>query len=213
MSSEPHIEVSRPKQFTASAILAMNCHALLALIPVLILAPAGIFVFVKTGSFPALAVILALTAFLPVYFFPLILGNAYVKRLVNSIAPTKDGKGFVVQVTMSPRIHKGVRALADDADDVGRLSITDSELVFDGDAVKLRLPLGWDTRVETRNVGWRGMWICGPRIWVVTPGPSGTIAAQFCDRSSLTVPASRKNSSVLKRELLAGIRKATGAPA
>ena len=126
MSSEPQLEVSRPKRFTACAILVMNCHALLALIPVLVLAPLGIFVFLKTGSFPALALILALTAFLLIYFFPLILGNAFVAKLVNSSSPKGEADGFVVQMTLSPRIQSGVRALADDADDVGRLSISNS---------------------------------------------------------------------------------------
>lgn len=209
MLSESHIEVSKPRRFTARAICVLNCHGLLALIPVVVLVPLAIFVSVKTGSFAAFLLIVLLTAFLPIFFFPLILGNAYVTRLVESNSAAAGGNGFVVQMTLSPRMHSGFRALVEDADDIGRLSITDSELIYEGDAVKLRLPLDSAMRVESRNIGWRGMWICSPRTCVVTSKLPGVTAVEFCERSSLTVPNSRKVARALKQELLAKIEQAS----
>ena len=207
MATEPQIETSTPRQFAARAIFVLNCHGLLALIPVVVLVPFAVLVSLKTGSFPAFLSIVLLTAFLPVFFFPLILGNSYVTKLVESISPSKNSKGFVVQMTLSPRKYSGVRALVEDADDIGRLSVTNDQVLYDGDAVKLRLPVSSIKSVESRNIGWRGMWVCSPRIRVTVAGLPGVTQVEFCDRSSLTIPDSRRKSLALKAELLAGINK------
>ena len=71
-----------------------------------------------------------LTALIPLlvvaataYFLPFGLGNTHVTRLVRSLNPAaaQGGEGFIVQLTLSPRLRSGLRALLEDADKRHRL--------------------------------------------------------------------------------------------
>ena len=76
------------------------------------------------------------------FFLPFGLGNTHVARLVRSLNPgaSRDEDGFIVQLTVSPRLRSGLRALLEDADDIGYLTFAANELRFQGDSVKLSAP-------------------------------------------------------------------------
>jgi hypothetical protein len=148
-----------------------------------------------TVLLPFLAV--AITAL----FLPFGLGNSYIVRLVRPLKPAtaSDAKTFIVQLTLSPRIRSGLRALLEDADDVGYLSVSESELVFQGDSVKLSVPKDCIEAVRPRNIGMRGLFVYGRRIEVVISGLPNVASIQFAERSSWLLPASRR----VTRELCA----------
>jgi len=141
-----------------------------------------------------------LTALIPVfvvaataYFLPFGLGNTHVTRLVRSLnqAAAQDGEGFIVQLTLSPRLRSGLRAILEDADDIGYLAIRGDELLFQGDSVKLSFPLDLIERVQPQNIGLRGLFLYGRRIRLVVPALTHVKSVEFAERSSWLLPTSR----------------------
>jgi len=196
-SNSPKIEIAQPRLFTLGAVLAVNAYGIFLALPVFFSAlvvsvlPFGMY----TVLLPFLAV--AITAL----FLPFGLGNSYIVRLVRPLKPAtaSDAKTFIVQLTLSPRIRSGLRALLEDADDVGYLSVSESELVFQGDSVKLSVPKDCIEAVRPRNIGMRGLFVYGRRIEVVISGLPNVASIQFAERSSWLLPASRR----VTRELCA----------
>lgn len=141
-----------------------------------------------------------LTALIPLsvvaataYFLPFGLGNTHITRLVRSLNPTvaKRGEGFVVQLTLSPRLRSGLRALLEDADDIGYLTFSGNELLFQGDSVKLSVPFDRIELVRPRNIGLRGLFVYGRRIKVVVSGLPQVESVEFAERSSWLLPTSQ----------------------
>jgi hypothetical protein len=184
--------------FTTGAVLITYAHGLLLAVPVLIsviiisLLPLGFLTYLV----PALAVGLT------VLFLPLGLGNAYVSRLAAALNESDAGKrdGFIVQLALSPRIRLGLRALVEDADDIGTLSIAESELIYRGDSVRLTIPFSRITGVQFQHVG-RGLFIYGSRVVVSVSGLQDVTALEFSERSSLWLPTSRKVAEQLRRRI------------
>ena len=137
------------------------------------------------------------------YVLPFGLGNAYVVKLVRSLKPTPDQNqdGFVVQLTLSPRIRSGIRAVVEDADDIGWLSFTASELVFHGDSVKFAIPFDKIKQVQRQNIGLRGLFVIS-RIQVVVPGLPKAESLGFAERSSWLLPTSRRTTKKLYQQLV-----------
>jgi hypothetical protein len=193
------IEISEPRRFGLGAVLAIYILSFLLVIPILIallvvsLMHLGIFTF----AIPLLT--LAGT----IYVLPFI-GNAYVSRVVRRLVPsaTKADTGFIVQITLSPRIRTGLRALVEDADDVGFLTFTASELSFRGDSVNLAIPFQQIRAIHADNVGLRGLYVAAGRIRVELSGLQDFDSVDIAERSSGVLPTSRK----LSRELLAQLR-------
>lgn len=144
------------------------------------------------------------------YFLPFGLGNSVVRRLVRSLNPGANEitDGFIVQMTLAPRLRSGLRALIEDADDLGYLRFTDSELIFQGDSVKFRIPWEQITEVRPQNIGWRGRFVYGSRIWISISGMSQIQAVAFSERSSLLLPASKRITKSLRERICAGRKKA-----
>jgi len=188
----PTIEVSPPKLFTTAGVLLINAYGLLPAIPLAlsILAISLLEFGLLTWLLPVL--VLVATA----YLLPFALGNSRVVKLVGSLnLPAGKGEdSFVVQLTCSPRIRSGLRALLEDADDIGGLSFTDSELVFHGDSVKLSIPFDQIEQVRPKNVGLLGLFVYGPRITLVVSGLPGVKSVEFAERSSRLLPTSRKTT-------------------
>jgi len=135
-----------------------------------------------------------LTMVTTVMFLPLGLGNPEIARLVRRISPdvgtTSDD--FIVQLTLTPRIRTGLRALLEDADDIGVLRLTKSELVFQGDSIQLTLPFEQVRTVRRQNIGLRGLFLYGPRIEMVAWGIPNAESIEFAERASWLLPTSRQ---------------------
>jgi hypothetical protein len=204
-SSSATIEIAKPRLFAAGALVIVSAYGLLLAAPFFI----SILVvsLVKFGILTVLIPLLAVAA--TAYFLPFGLGNAHVTRLVQSLNPAagQSGDGFIVQLTLSPRIRSGFRAILDDADDIGYLSFTASGLLFQGDSVKLSVPFDQIEHVRPQNIGLRGLFVYGRRIRVVASGLPNIEAVEFAERSSWLLPDSRRITRKLSERLAAGVRQ------
>jgi hypothetical protein len=206
-ASSATVEVVQPRLFTLGAVLTVNAYGLALAAPFLMsilvvsLIPFG----VLTVLIPFLVV--AGTA----YFLPFGLGNTHITRLVRSLRPaaSQGGKGFVVQLTLSPRIRSGFRAILEDADDIGHLSFTSAGLVFDGDSVRLFVPYDHIEQVRPQNIGLRGLFVYGRRIKIMVSGLPEAEALEFAERSSWFLPASSRITRQLCERLAAGVAAGT----
>jgi hypothetical protein len=199
------IEVTEPKLLTAGAVVIVNACGVLLAAPVFVslLAVSLIEFGVLTVLIPMLVV--AATA----YFLPFGLGNAYVSRLVRLLNPAagQGEDGFIVQLTLTPRLKSGVRAILEDADDIGYLSFSGTELRFQGDSIKLSIPVDRIEEVGTRNIGLRGLYVYGQRISVVVSGLPGIESLEFAERSSWLLPTSRAITRKLYARLSAIVQQ------
>src|ERR1039458_10342704 len=150
-SNAATIEIAQPRLFTAGAVAVVHGYGILLALPFIIAVLAVS--LVKFGFLTILIPFLAVAA--TAYFLPFGLGNTHVTKLVRSLNPAagKGEDGFIVQLTLSPRIRSGLRAILDDADDIGYLSFTGSELLFQGDSVKLSVPFAQIGRASCRETG------------------------------------------------------------
>ena len=203
-ANKAQIEITRPRVFTGSAALVIYAYGILLAIPVF--ASILLVSLVRFGTPTFLIPLLALVA--TAFIIPFGLGNAYVAKLVRSQNPAAAGsqEGFVVQLTLSPRIRSGIRALLEDADDIGWLTFTGSELVFQGDSVKLSVPFGQIKQVRPQNIGLRGLFVYGSRITILVSGLPNVTSLEFAERSSWLLPASRKTTRKLSERLNSSIR-------
>lgn len=188
-SNSATIEIAPPMLFTAGAVVTVSAYGILLAAP--FFAAILVVSLIKFGILTVLIPLLAVAA--TAYFLPFGLGNAHVTRLVQSLNPAagKSEDGFIVQLTLSPRIRSGLRAILDDADDIGYLSFTGTELLFQGDSVKLSVPFNYIEQVQPQNIGLRGLFVYGRRIRVRVSGLPEIESFEFAERSSWLLPNSR----------------------
>ena len=202
-SNSVTIEIAQPKLFTAGAVVLVNAYGLLLAAPFLV----SILVVsvIKYGILTALIPLLVVAA--TAFFLPFGLGNTHITRLVQSLHPAagKSDDGFIVQLTCSPRIRSGLRAILEDADDIGYLSFTRTELLFQGDSVQLSIPFDQIQQVRPQNIGLRGLFVYGRRIKVVASGLPQITSFEFAERSSWLLPTSRAITRKLNERLLATV--------
>jgi hypothetical protein len=160
---------------------------------------------IKLGALTVLIPLLALAA--TAFLLPFGLGNTHVTRLVRSLNPGagQKGDGFIVQLTLSPRLRSGLRALLEDADDIGYLTFGGNELCFQGDSVKLLVPWEDIQLVRPRNIGWRGLFVYGRRIKLVVSGWPELESFEIAERSSWLLPDSRIITRKLYERLSANV--------
>ena len=204
MHSDPaKIEITRPKVFTGGAVAVVSAYGVLLAAPfcMSILVISVMKFGIQTALIPLLVV--AATA----YFLPFGLGNTYITRLVRSLNPAagRGEDGFIVQLTLSPRLRSGLRGILDDADDIGYLAFSADELLFHGDSVKFSVPFDQIELVQTRNIGLRGLFVYGRRIKLVVSVLPQMESFEFAERSSWLLPASRAISRKLYERLLAKV--------
>ena len=207
------IEIAQPKLFTTGAMAVISAYGILLATPFLI----SILVIsvIEFGILTVLIPLLVVAA--TAYFLPFGLGNTYVTRLVQSLNPAAGTSedGFIVQLTLSPRLRSGFRAILDDADDIGYLSFSGTGLLFQGDSVKLSVPFDRIEQVQPQNIGLRGLFVYGRRIRVVVPGLPNIESFELAERSSLLLPTSRAITRKLCERLLTGLaakRRPAGGP-
>jgi hypothetical protein len=203
-SAAPQLQIAPPRRLTFSAVLIISSYGLLLVIPVVL---AMMFVSllhlgVLTLLIPLLAV--ALTTFL----LPLGFGNPYVVKLVRSMEPNlaPAQPSFIAQITLTPRIRSGLRALLEDADDVGWLTVSDSGLLFQGDSILLSVPFRRIETVTAESIGWRGLFLYGPQTVITVIGLPNVSAFKLAERSSWLLTASRKNARKLQSCVAAKVR-------
>jgi hypothetical protein len=198
-TNTPTIEIAKPKLFTMGAVVIANAYGILLVVP--------LFISILVVSLITFGLLTILIPFLVVaataYFLPFGLGNTHITRLVRSLNPaaSKSGDGFIVQLTLSPRLRTGLRALLEDADDVGYLSFTGTGLLFQGDSVKLTVPFDRIQQVRPENIGLRGLFVYGRRIRLVVSGLPQAEAFEFAERSSCLLPTSRTITRKLYQRL------------
>jgi hypothetical protein len=181
------------------AVLIVNAYGLFRVVPFVVA-----LLVVSLLPFGVLTVLLPLLAIAgTALFLPLGNGNPYVSRLVRLMVPAagKPDGGFIVQLTLSPRLRSGLRALLEDADDIGYLSFSDSGLLFQGDSVRFSGPLECIQQFQPQNVGLRGLYVYGRRIGVVVPGLPNVNSLEFAERSSWLLPTSRRITKQLCQHL------------
>jgi hypothetical protein len=192
-------EISCPKRVHFFALALMCGYGLLLSVPLL---ASALWVSVRPFGLGTFLVPLAGFAITGV-FLPFGFGNSYVMSLVRSFAP-EAGRGqdtYIVQLTLTPRVHSGLRAVMEDADDFGCLKVTDSALEFQGDSVNFCIPLGQLGQVDRRSIGWRGLYLWQHRVALCLNGQPGFSEIEVVDRSTLTLPGARSASARLYKRL------------
>jgi hypothetical protein len=204
------IHIAPPRLLNWGALLVMSAYGLVLIVPVLLVMLAVSVLQFGVESF----VIPLLTITAATFFLPFGFGNPYVAGLVRALKPTgvKDPNDFIVQLTLTPRIRTGLRAIAEDADDIGRLTIGESELVFQGDSVQLSVPFQRIQQLRPQSAGWRGLFVYGRRVELVVTGLPNVTALEFAERSSWILPTSRKNARDLHQCLARSLDSANLKP-
>ena len=207
-TTEPTIEIDKPRLFTLGAAIVVNAYGLLLVAP--LFASILVVSVIPFGFMTLLIPVLVVAA--SAVFLPFGLGNTHITRLVRSQNPAANpsGDGFIVQLTLSPRLRSGLQATLEDADDIGYLSFSATGLVFQGDSVKLSVPLDRIGLVRPHNVGLRGRFVYGRRIKVVVTGLPNVEFIEFAERSSWLLPNSR---AITKRLFQRLSTKAAPSPA
>jgi hypothetical protein len=188
-----HLEIKAPRTYTAAAVIAVHAYGLLLVVP-LLAAIAVMSLFIAEWSLAVPFVAVVVTAFI----LPFGLGNPHVCRLVRSFCPAAaKGEGFVVQLTYQPRLRSGLRAVLDDADDIGWLSFTDEGVVFEGDSTRFKVPYESIESWQPQNVGLRGLYVYGRRLGLKVRGMPKVQSVLLAERSSWLLPGSRRNTRAL----------------
>jgi len=200
-TDRPKLEIGPTRKLGPGAVVAINMYGLLLGIPVLLAFAWVSFRPLDAGSYlaPVLAVALA------TFFLPLGFGNLHVRMIARGLQPPfAREQARIVQLTMQPRLRGGLRALLEDADDVGYLHIGDKGMVFFGDSVRLEIPFVSVEKLSLVNIGFRGLFVYAPRIAVQTGGPNPKVY-EFADRQSLVLTAARSKTRRLHTALLSKI--------
>lgn len=197
-TTRARLDVSSPRLLTHRAVVIMCLYGLFLMIPVLLaLMAVSVLQFgVRTWLLPLL-VLGGVTALLPFGF-----GNTYAAKLARSLssASASAGERFLVQITLAPRLRSGLRALIEDADDIGWLSLEDSGLAFRGDSIDLFIPYSQIQRVRAGSIGMRGLFLY-PSLCLDVKDFSSYSALKFAERGAWFLPATRRASRKLASQL------------
>jgi hypothetical protein len=195
--------VGSPRLFKTGAVLMIWGYGLLLVIPILVSFVA--LTVVRLGLWTLLIPLSTLVA--TAWLVPLGQGNSYIAQRLKALRPGASvgdsDSEFLVQLSLTPRIRRGVRASLEDADDFGFLSFKPDRIDFEGDSIRLSVPYENIKNVSEENVGMRGRFVCGARITVEVDGLRGAGFLQVAERSSLLVPRSKS----ITRRLLARFKQ------
>jgi hypothetical protein len=98
----------------------------------------------------------------------------------------------------------------EDADDIGWLSVTDSEIQFIGDSVRLNIPLSQVRELHSENIGLRALFVYGSRVSLVVSGVPKVDCIEIAERSSLLLPCSRRTARRLHDAISRRLREYAG---
>jgi hypothetical protein len=200
VSEKPTIEITAPKSFGVLSILAKYAFSFLLGLPF-----AGFLLLLSLRDLGRWTLGVGVLVLIITICLTPSLGNLYVFWAVRRLKPLGWGAGdnLIVQVTFSPRIRRGFRAVIEDADDVGYLVLEESALVFYGDSLRLTVPFQRIEAVEGENVGLRGVYVTSGRIMLEITGLEGVESVEIAERSSRLIFSSRK----ITREMFARIKE------
>jgi hypothetical protein len=102
--------------------------------------------------------------------------------------------GTIYQLSLNPRVYKGLRELLEDADDVGVLRIETDRIIYSGDSVNISIPYSAIRSVKKHNVGWRAFWISGKRIKIILKDIDEYSGIELVERQSITIIQANKIS-------------------
>jgi hypothetical protein len=184
-------EQTMPRLFGTGALLTVCAYGLLLMTPVIIS-----FLVVSVLGFGIWTLLIPfLTLALVTLFLPFGFGNTYIRRLARPLQPPERAgqESFLVQVTLCPRLHSGPRALIEDADDIGWLSVSETSISFQGDALRFLIPLPQIRDVEVQSIGLRGLFLY-PRLALTISDLPEMKALAVAERSSAFLPNSHRAS-------------------
>jgi hypothetical protein len=151
-----------------------------------------------------------LMSFFLIQFMPFfVAGNWYIRTIVKrlNIADESYGDDDIFQISFDPRLYKGIRGALEDADDIGLLKLEQEQLLFKGDHVTLAIPYSAIESIQTRNIGWRSLWMGGKRLRI-----TGKIqhynSVEFLERTSCTLSKSKKIANRIHHRLNEYVRGA-----
>lgn len=199
LPNAPVLEIRPPARFNEGAVLVFCAYGLL------LFAPAVIAVLVVSSlAFGPLTFLIPVAALAcATFLLPLGFGNRHVKRIApawpDSLPP--ESEAFLVQVTLTPRLKTGLRSLLDDADDIGWLYFVGPVLHFLGDSVELKLPLSSIRSTCSETAGARWLYLHS-RVSIELSGVGQYEKAAFAERSSSTLPGSRRAARRLQEAIL-----------
>jgi len=207
IANSSRLETRPPTLFTAGSMLVISLYGVVLVIPVLVS-----ILIISVLQFGWLTFLIPLAAIvLSVFLLPLGFGNPRVARVVRSLrqSSTQNGEEHLVQLTRHPRERRGLLAILEDADDVGFLRFTDSELMFYGDSVQLRVPYNQVRNLKEQNSGWRGLFAYGAQTSLTVSDLFDAGTFVFAERSSWILPTSRRNARRIYESLRTRIGEST----
>lgn len=192
------VDVGKPRFFTTGAVAVMCLYGLFLMVPVLVsLAAVSV---LQLGVLTWLIPLLTLAA--ATFLLPFGFGNPHAAKLARAL-PRPIGAEhdpFTVQLTLTPRVRSGLRALVEDADDIGWLMLDETALVFAGDSIQLSIPYDKIEEVRSNTIGLRGLFLY-PSVSMNVAGLSGFSSLKVAERSAWSLPAARGISRDLIRRL------------
>ena len=203
MTQEAKIEIASPRIFNNASVLIIGAYGMILLVPVFFSLLA--ITLLRPGFLTILIPLLALA--MTAWVVPIGQGNHYIARRMKSVSTSAEPgeTTFLVQLTLTPRIRKGLRALLEDADDFGLLIFQEDRVVFNGDSVQISVPYANITSVHRQNVGLRGRFVYGSRVAIEVKGLPNATFLEFAERSSAFVAQSKR----ISRELLEQFQRAS----
>ena len=184
----PEMSVRSPRLLTPLAVGMICAYGFLLMFPVLI---AVLLVSVRHLDWQTLLIPFATFAVVTL-LLPFGFGNTYVARLTRSISASGP-QAVIAQISFTPRLRSGLRAWIEDADDIGRLSVAESGIVFRGDSVDLFVPYSRLDNVRLESIGWRGLFLY-LRVRVSVTGLAKVTSLAFAERGSWFLLSSRETT-------------------
>ncbi|HCE42233.1 MAG TPA: hypothetical protein DET40_01625 [Lentisphaeria bacterium] len=156
-------------------------------------------IFILSVMFSAMCL---MAGFILFYFFPLLLNvNYYIKFIAGRIVSPPPEGAHVCQISTTPKLCSGLRAVLEDADDIGYVTISADSVEFRGDSVDFSISGAEISNVGSCNVGWRGYWVAGRRIKLTINGHDRFKEIEISERHSWTIPGSRSLADQLHAQI------------
>lgn len=198
-SAPASIEIGEPRRFGLWSVAVIYAYGFLLAVPVLICVAGMTLIPANAWSLALPFVGLAFSALI----LPVGQGNFYITRLVQSWAgpANRSAHRYVVQLTLSPRVHGGLRGMLETADDVGLLTVGTERLEFHGDCI--RLTAGYDQVewIRPESIGWRGLFVYGQPVAFRLSTPRAEYRCQVAERSSWWLPGSHSVMRSMRKAL------------
>lgn len=189
------MEVQEPRLLSGAAVVLANGFGLLLILPALLALLA-----VSVLPFGWITFVLPLCVFgAATMLLPFGAGNPLILKLARHIPlPSTSCPKFLVQLTFTPRLRSGPRALLEDADDIGWLVFEDGAMQFYGDSVRLSVPFESVQEARPGSIGLRGMFLY-PALNVRVSSNGPAMRFTIAERSSWQLSGARRIAREMQR--------------